>query len=54
MVILMVWHKIIIYTFIINTINIFILFVDDEDEIHNNPNLHTEEHDELEIPDSKK
>ncbi|PKC58479.1 hypothetical protein RhiirA1_495576 [Rhizophagus irregularis] len=25
----------------------------DEDEVHNNPNLHSEEQDELEIPDSK-
>ena len=24
----------------------------DENEIHNNPNLHSEEQDELEIPDS--
>ena len=25
----------------------------DENEIHNNPNLHSEEQDELEIPDGK-
>ncbi|CAB5109842.1 unnamed protein product [Rhizophagus irregularis] len=25
--------------------------IDDEDEVHNNPNLHSEEQDELEIPD---
>ncbi|PKC57015.1 hypothetical protein RhiirA1_428774, partial [Rhizophagus irregularis] len=25
----------------------------DEDEAHNNPNLHSEEQDELELPDSK-
>jgi hypothetical protein len=25
----------------------------DEDEVHNNPNLHSEEQDELEIPDGK-
>ena len=28
-----------------------ILYFTDEDEIHNNPNLHSEEQDELEIPD---
>ncbi|PKK67286.1 hypothetical protein RhiirC2_835738 [Rhizophagus irregularis] len=27
--------------------------IDDEDEVHNNPNLHSEEQDELEIPDGK-
>ncbi|PKC56048.1 hypothetical protein RhiirA1_542263 [Rhizophagus irregularis] len=27
--------------------------VNDEDEAHNNPNLHSEEQDELELPDSK-
>ncbi|CAB4478824.1 unnamed protein product [Rhizophagus irregularis] len=25
--------------------------IDDEDEVHNNPNLHSEEQNELEIPD---
>ncbi|RGB36866.1 hypothetical protein C1646_813720 [Rhizophagus diaphanus] len=25
--------------------------IDDEDEVYNNPNLHSEEQDELEIPD---
>ena len=29
------------------------LYFTDEDEIYNNPNLHSEEQDELEIPDSK-
>ena len=29
----------------------FIYYFIDEDEIHNNPNLHSEEQDELEIPD---
>jgi hypothetical protein len=28
------------------------LFID-EDEVHNNPNLHSEEQDEFEIPDGK-
>ena len=28
-----------------------ILYFTDEDEIYNNPNLHSEEQDELEIPD---
>ena len=28
------------------------LYFTDEDEIYNNPNLHSEEQDELEIPDS--
>ena len=28
-------------------------FILDEYEIHNNPNLHSEEQDELEIPDGK-
>ncbi|EXX51082.1 hypothetical protein RirG_264920 [Rhizophagus irregularis DAOM 197198w] len=27
--------------------------IDDENEVYNNPNLHSEEQDELEIPDSK-
>ncbi|CAB4442875.1 unnamed protein product [Rhizophagus irregularis] len=27
-------------------------YIDDEDEVHNNPNLHSEEQDELEIPES--
>ncbi|RGB42689.1 hypothetical protein C1646_682825 [Rhizophagus diaphanus] len=27
--------------------------IDDEDEVYNNPNLHSEEQDELEIPDGK-
>ncbi|PKK74948.1 hypothetical protein RhiirC2_863534 [Rhizophagus irregularis] len=26
--------------------------IDDDDEIHNNPNLHSEEQDELELPDN--
>ena len=29
------------------------LFLTDEDEICNNPNFHSEEQDELEIPDGK-
>ena len=29
----------------------FTLYFTDEDEIYNNPNLHSEEQDELEIPD---
>ena len=32
-------------------IEIFILFFIDKDEIYNNPNFHSEEQDELEIPD---
>ena len=31
-------------------VNLFFYFTD-EDKVHNNPNLHSEEHDELEIPD---
>jgi hypothetical protein len=30
-----------------------ILYFTDDDEIYNNPNLHSEEQDELEIPDGK-
>ncbi|CAB5159144.1 unnamed protein product [Rhizophagus irregularis] len=26
------------------------IYIDDEDEVHNNPNLHSEEQDELELP----
>ncbi|CAB4382300.1 unnamed protein product [Rhizophagus irregularis] len=28
-------------------------YVDDDDEVYNNPNLHSKEQDELEIPDGK-
>ncbi|RGB42051.1 hypothetical protein C1646_751382 [Rhizophagus diaphanus] len=28
-------------------------YIDDEEEVHNNLNLHLEEQDELEIPDGK-
>ena len=31
----------------------FIYFFINEDEIYNNPNFHSEEQDELEIPDGK-
>ena len=36
---------------IINFVLLNFYFLDDE--IHNNPNLHSEEQDELELPDSK-
>ena len=32
---------------------IIFIFITDEDEICNNPNFHSEEQDELEIPDGK-
>ena len=31
----------------------YLLFYIDDEEIYNNPNLHSEEQDELEIPDGK-
>ena len=31
----------------------FDVYFTDEDETYNNPNLHSEEQDELELPDSK-
>ncbi|PKC62263.1 hypothetical protein RhiirA1_465383 [Rhizophagus irregularis] len=31
---------------------IFNLYLIDEDEVHNSPNFHSEEQDELEIPDN--
>jgi hypothetical protein len=39
--------------FILFLILILFLYFIDEDEIYNNPNLHSEEQDELEIPDGK-
>ena len=45
-IIIIIFIKIINNIIIIN-IHLFI----DEDEIYNNPNLHSEEQDELEIPD---
>jgi hypothetical protein len=32
---------------------IFNIYLVDEDDVHNNPNLHSEEQDEFELPDSK-
>ena len=48
--ILMVCNKINFYNVFIS--NFFFCPID-ENEIHNNPNLHSEEQDELEIPDGK-
>jgi hypothetical protein len=44
------------YTFIIYCYDKLIIWFHftDEVEIHNNPNLHSEEQNELEIPDGKK
>ena len=36
-----------------NYFNSILYFYLDEDEVHNNPNFHSEEQDELEIPDGK-
>ncbi|PKC54966.1 hypothetical protein RhiirA1_476388 [Rhizophagus irregularis] len=35
-----------------NILLFLILYLIDEDEVHNNPNLHSEEQDESEIPDN--
>ena len=50
MLILMVYN-IYNYYYIILISKFFLYFID-ENEIHNNPNLHSEEQNELEIPDS--
>ena len=34
-------------------INLSFIFYVDDDEMYNNPNLHSEEQDDLEIPDGK-
>ena len=31
----------------------YVYFLIDDDEVYNNPNLHSEEQDDLEIPDGK-
>ena len=33
--------------------HLFYFYVDDDEEMYNNPNLHSEEQDDLEIPDGK-